>query len=74
MLVYDLWDTGTGNLISSFGDEGAALDSAATMVRDYGPSGVATAALVRFDDDEEDGDITRLTAGNELLARVRQLA
>lgn len=66
MVVYVLWDTETGNLISSFGDEGPR----STRQR----RSCATAALVRFDDDEQDGEIGRLAAGNELLARVRQLA
>jgi len=65
MWGYELWDTETGNLISSFGDEGPR----STRQR----RSCATAALVRFDD-EQDGEIGRLAAGNELLARVRQIA
>ena len=74
MWAYELWDTETGNLISSFDDEKAALRSAAMIVRDYGPSGVATVALVRFDSEEEDGQITRVAAGDELLALISQAA
>jgi len=74
MWAYELWDTETGNLISSFGDENGALGSAARIVRDYGPTGLATVALVRFDADEEDGEITRLAAGDELLELIRQPA
>lgn len=74
MWGYELWDTETGNLISSFSDEGGALRSAAAIVRDFGPSGLAAVALVRVDADDEDGAVAHVAAGNELLARVGQAA
>ena len=74
MLIYELWETESGNLMASFGSEGAALAAVASLVREYGPSSVATVALARLDDEDEGCEMTRLAAGDELLARIGQAA
>ena len=74
MLIYELWETEGGNLMSSFESEEAALGAVAALVREYGPSGIATVVLARLDDEDENCEMIRLAAGDELLARIGQAA
>ena len=74
MIVYELWETRSGNLISSFESESAALASVARSVHSLGPGSVATVALVRLDDEDDDAEIVQVAAGDDLLARIGQPA
>ena len=74
MLIYELWETEGGNLMSSFESERAALEAVAALVREHGPSSIATVTLARLDDQDEDCEMTQIAAGNELLARIGQPA
>ena len=74
MWIYELWETESRNLMASFDSEAAALDAVASFVREHGPAAVATVALARLDDEDEDCEMTRIAAGDELLARIGQTA
>lgn len=74
MLIYELWETEGGNLMSSFESERAALEAVAALVRERGPASIATVTLARLDDQDEDCETTHIAAGNELLARIGQPA
>ena len=74
MWIYELWETESGNLMASFDTEAAALAAVAALVREHGPSSVATVALARLDDQDEGCEMTRIAAGDELLTRIGQAA
>lgn len=74
MFGYELWETTTGNLIASYEDETAALRAVARSVQQYGPAVLDTVALVRVDEDDEDGGVEEVAAGAGLLARATSAA
>lgn len=71
MIGYELWETRSGNLLEAFDTEGEALAAVARTAARYGDAAVETFALTSTDTDDEDGDVTTVAAGAELLARAR---
>ncbi len=74
MLIYEVWETESGNLMASFASEADALAAVAARVREHGPASVATLALASVDDEDDDAEMTRVAAGDELLVRIGQPA
>ncbi len=71
MIGYELWETLSGNLLEAFDAEGEALAAVVRTAARYGDAAVETFALMSMDTDDEDGDVTTIAAGAELLARAR---
>lgn len=67
MWAYELWETTTGNLMASFDSEAEALHAARERARRHGPQSVDTVALMRVDDEDEDGEMVLLASGASLL-------
>ncbi len=74
MIGYELWETTTGNLIASYDDEAGALRAVAESVHRYGPAVMDSVALVRVDEDDEDGGVEEVATGAALLARATSTA
>lgn len=70
MQAYELLETETGNLMSSHDSEAQALHAVAERARRFGPGSVTSVALVRVDDEDEDGEMVLVAAGADLLARA----
>ena len=70
MIGHELWETTTGNLIASYDEEIEALRAVARSVQQYGPAVLDTVALVRVNEDDEDGGVEEVAAGATLLARA----
>jgi hypothetical protein len=74
MIVYELWETRSRNMIASFAAEEDALAFVARSAEKHGVSSIASVELVRLDDEDDDGPIERIAAGAELLRRARVAA
>ena len=70
MLAYELLETQTGNLMSSHDSEAQALQAVVERVHRFGPGSMSTVALVQVDDEDDDGEMTLIAAGVDLLARA----
>ena len=70
MLAYELLETQTGNLMSSHDSEAQALQAVVERVHRFAPESVYTVALVQVDDEDDDGEMTLVAAGVDLLARA----
>jgi hypothetical protein len=70
MIVYELWEMRSRNMIASFATEEDALSSVARSAERHGAASIASVELVRLDD-EDDGPIERIAAGADLLRRAR---
>jgi hypothetical protein len=66
-VVYELWDTESGNLIADYDDEDAALRAVRAGVNDEGPASWETIELVRV---EPGGMRTPLAQGTALVAHA----
>ena len=71
MIVYELWETRSRNLIASFATEADALAFVARSAGRHGAASIASVELVRLDDEDDDGPIERIAAGADLLRRAR---
>lgn len=67
MIVYELWETRSRNMIASFATEEDALASVALSAGRHGAASIASVELVRLND-EDDGPIERIAAGADLVA------
>lgn len=65
--IYELWDTETGNLITDFADEQAAILAVRVGVNGDGLVPWRAVALVRA---QPDGDRTTIDRGDTLIARA----
>ncbi len=74
MIGYELWETRSGNLMESFDSEAEALAAVVERVRQFGEASVASIALLSVDTEDEDGHMTSMAAGADLVARARQPA
>ena len=70
MIVYELWETRSRNMIASFATEEDALASVVRSAERHGPASIASVELVRRDDDDDDGAIERIAAGVDRLRRA----
>jgi hypothetical protein len=71
---WELWDTGSGNLVGDYDSEADALAVVRDAVRQHGVAVVATLAL-GAEHDEEGGDDSILPPvihGQDLMARAEQ--
>ena len=71
MIGYELWERRSRNLLEAFNTEGEALAAVARTAARYGDAAIEMFALMSTDLDDEDGDVTAIAAGAELLARAR---
>ena len=71
MIVYELWETRSRNMIASFATEEDALASVAQSAGRHGAASIASVELVRLDDEDDDGPIERLASGADLLRLAR---
>jgi hypothetical protein len=65
---YELWDTESRNLLSSFDAEDAALDAARELIALNSPAYPAVLVLTRVD---SSGCTTTLAMGDALAVRIR---
>ena len=70
-MIYDLWDTSSGNIINTYETEAQAL----AMVRDLVEvNGVAFADVLSLGFEGEDGSVGIVAEGRDLEARARTAA
>lgn len=72
MLIYELWEGTSGNLMATFDTEAEALAAVARRAMRYGSLSVDSLSLVAVDDEDEDADIVTVGSGAGLLARARR--
>lgn len=72
-MLYELWDTQTGNLVGEYESEAAALAVVRGALSRYGPDVAAWLALGAEHDGEggDDALLPTVLSGPELLARAQ---
>jgi hypothetical protein len=71
MLVYELWEGVSGNMMASFGSEAEALAAVERRATRYGPQSIDSLSLVAVSAVDEDADIIEVASGADLLRRAR---
>lgn len=71
MMIYELWDTESGNLIQAYESEADALALVRSAVDAYGAEYAADLALLL---DSGRGDLTTIASGQDLAQRARAAA
>jgi hypothetical protein len=67
-VIYEIWDTETGNIIGAYASERDALTVVAKAITDYGAEYVGAWVLRRTDDTSDP-----VLEGPELAERARQI-
>jgi len=70
MVIFELWDLDSGNLMGSFSSESEALELLRNAIEAYGVSYVGSVALGRRD---AEGKVESIAEGSALAGRVVSL-
>lgn len=72
MIVYELWDSRSNNLIDAYDSESEALHAVARAIREQGESVVEPLELLW--DDEEQDEYGIVAVGQALIERAKSVA